>query len=62
MIKIAEEKLSNEKQDSIKITKTSKGYTWEIKRYYDYDRKDYKEIVKELHSIDEELIKTFDSN
>ena len=56
---MADENLVNEKQDSIKIAKTSKGYTWEIKRYYDFNHKDFRNVVKELRDIDKELAKTF---
>ena len=59
---MAEENLINEKQDSIKISKTSKGYTWEIKLYYDFNHKYYKDVFKELQDIDKELNKTFGSS
>ena len=55
-----EESLIHEKQDSIKVTKTSKGYTWEIKRYYDFDTKDYKKVIEELKQIDTALEQEFE--
>lgn len=54
-----EEKLINEKQDSIKVAKTSKGYTWEIKRYYAFESKSYQEVIKELKQIDRTLEQEF---
>ncbi len=49
----------SEQQDSIKVTKNSKGYTWEVKRYYDFSKKKPEEVISEIESIDKELQKKF---
>ena len=56
-----EENPLNEKQDSNKIAKTSKGYKWEIKRYFDFERKRYQEVIRDLKEIDKELGKEFEA-
>lgn len=52
---MTEEKILNEKQDSIKLNHNSKGYTWEIKLYYDLDKITSAEIIQKIKKIDEEL-------
>ena len=53
------EELTNEQQDSIKVSKNSKGHTWEIKRYYDFSKAKPKDIIEQIEKIDEELKKKF---
>ena len=45
----------NENQDSIKISKTSRGYSWEIKLYYDIQRTKPEEVITRLGEIDNAL-------
>jgi len=54
-----EERLVAEKQDSIKISKTSRGYSWEIKLYYDVDKIDPIHINEKLAEIDSDLQRRF---
>ena len=50
-----EKELIREKADSIKISRSVKGiYTWEIKRYYEYEGA-AGQVVDELVKIDNEL-------
>ena len=50
----------NEKQDSIKINRTSKGaYSWEIKRYYDFDKMSFEQVIQQIEKIDKELANKF---
>ncbi len=55
----ATEELTNEKQDSIKLSKNSKGYVWEIKRYYDFSKTKPEDVIKQLGEIDKELKEKF---
>jgi hypothetical protein len=55
---MSEETLA-EKQDSIKISKNSKGYTWEVKRYYDFEKTKPEAIIKQLQDIDKQLAEKF---
>ena len=49
-----------EKQDSIKLSRTSKGmYSWDIKIYHD-DNAD--ETIKEIKRLDEKLKGEFDAS
>lgn len=54
-----EEELTRENQDSIKLVKTTKGYTWEIKRYYDFSKVGPEQIVVQLANIDIMLTERF---
>ena len=58
------ETLTNENQDSIKLIKNSKGYTWEIKRYYDFKTIKPEEVISQLENINKDLQAKFggDSN
>lgn len=54
------EELNNEKQDSIKLNRTSKGLTsWELKRYFDHDKTKPEEVIKQLEAIDQRLKEKF---
>ena len=53
---MTEEKLLNEKQDSIKLTKTTKGYTWEIKLY---NNAEADKTLAEIDRINEQLKKNY---
>jgi len=55
-----EKELTDEKQDSIKINRTSKGlYSWEIKLYFD-DKKECGEIqIIRLRELDAKLKDNF---
>jgi len=57
---MAEEKLTNEKQDSISVSKNSKGHTWDIKIYFDADKRKASDVISSIQQIDEELKDTFD--
>ena len=57
---MTEEKLVSEKQDSIKISKTSRGYSWEIKLYYNNDEIEPFEINEQLQEIDKDLKRRFE--
>ena len=51
-----------DKQDSIKISKNTKGYTWEIKRYYDFNIKKPEIVIKEIQDINKQLNEKFGSD
>ena len=53
---MTEEQLLNEKQDSIKLTKTTKGYTWEIKLY---NNAEADKTLAEIDRINEQLKKNY---
>ena len=46
---------NNDQQDSIKVCRNSKGFTWEIKRYYDFSKIAPQEVVRQIQQIDKEL-------
>jgi len=47
---------TNEKQDSIEVSRTSKGaYSWKMKLYYDGTKDDSGIIIKKLEQMDTEL-------
>ena len=49
-----------EKQSSIKISKTAKGeYSWEIKRYYNEETTDWREVNNVIQDIDKNLRERF---
>ena len=48
-----------EKQDSIKLSKNSRGYTWEIKRYYDFSITTSKEVIDQIRKINEQMQNSF---
>jgi hypothetical protein len=50
---------NSDKQDSICISKNSKGYTWDIKRYYDFSNSKPEEIIKQIEEINQQLQKKF---
>jgi len=51
---------STEKQDSIKINRTSAGkYSFEIKRYYNADKDNANEIINEIKLIENKLDEKF---
>ena len=52
-------KLSDEKQDSIKIARNSRGYVWECKRYFNYKDTKPETIIQQLERIDQELKEKF---
>lgn len=55
-----ETEIINERQDSIEISRTAKGLcTWKIKRYYDFDKTDYKDVMLSIEKIDRELNEKF---
>lgn len=51
------EDVLRENRDSIKIAKNSKGYTWEIKRYYDFSRTKPENVIAQITQIDKQLHK-----
>ena len=60
MIKIQTIESVMEKQDSIKVSKTATGkFSFEVKRYYDFDKTDPEEIIEQIKRIYEELEKGF---
>jgi len=54
-----EAETTNEKQDSIKLVKNSKGYTWEIKRYYEHADTKPETIIEQLQEIDKKMQEKF---
>ena len=49
-----------ERQDSIKISKGMNGkYSFEIRRYYDFEKTKPKDVINQLQSIDTELKTAF---
>ena len=54
--------INSDKQDSISITKNSRGYTWDIKRYYNFDSKNPEEIINQIAEINKKLQEKFGSN
>lgn len=51
-----------EKNSSISVTKNTKGYTWDIKIYFEFDNSDSaNKVMTEIERIDQELHKKFDS-
>jgi len=44
--------------DSIRLTKTTRGYSWEIKRYYNWGA-GWSNTIASLKEINEEMMKTF---
>lgn len=54
-----EQNKTNEQQDSIKISKNSKGYTWEVKRYYNFEKTKPETVISQLEEIDQQLKTTF---
>lgn len=51
-----------DKKDHIKLKKTTRGYTWVIKRYYDNDTMDYKKVIVNLTRIDRLMRKSFNEH
>jgi len=59
-MKLPAEELQNDKQDSIEISRTTRGsYTWKIKRYYDKGKTKSNEVIDHIEKIDKELKKKF---
>jgi len=59
-MKLPAEELQNDKQDSIEINRTARGsYTWKIKRYYDQNNTQSKDVVEHIEKIDQELKNKF---
>jgi hypothetical protein len=54
-----EETINTERQDSIKISKNSKGYTWEVKRYYDFEKTKPEVVITQIKEIDHQLAEKF---
>jgi len=51
----------SEKQDSIKISRTSRGmYSWEIKLYYDDDTTIGENVIKRLKQLDTTMKESFE--
>ena len=49
----------DEKQEALKLTKNSKGYTWEIKTNFE---KIDKEAIRRLIEINNDMIESFGTN
>jgi len=62
--KMNELEYTNERQDSIKIGRTSTGkYTWEIKLYYNEDTiPKYPEVITKIREINKSLEESFASS
>ena len=43
-----------EGRDSIKLTKTTKGYTWEIKLYRE-ENQPHEDMIQKINKLDEKL-------
>ena len=48
-----------ERLDSIKVSKNSKGYTWEIKRYYDFSRMTPEAVIAQIDDVNKKLQEKF---
>jgi len=49
-----------EQRDSIKVSRTAAGkYSFEVKRYYDFDKTKPEDIIEQIEDIYEELGKRF---
>ena len=60
MVRIQEVQSIIEKQDSIKVSKTATGkFSFEVKRYYDFDKTNPEEIIEQIETIYERLERTF---
>jgi hypothetical protein len=56
----AELKQLLEKRDSIKVSRTATGkFSFEVKRYYDFDKTKPDDVIKQIAGIYEELEKRF---
>jgi len=54
------EAILTEKQDSIKVSKGMNGkYSFEVKRYYDFEKTEPKTIIEQLGEIDRQLKEKF---
>lgn len=53
------EEIISDNQDSIALTRNSKGYTWAVKLYYNANNIDPKDIIQEIENIDKALIEKF---
>lgn len=54
------EQRQDDNQDSIKVSKNSKGYTWEIKRYYRVESTSADEVISWIQAVDRKLSSTFE--
>ena len=48
-----------EKQDSIKISKTSRGFNWEQKRYFDSEKTPAEHVIDAMKATEGKLLETF---
>ena len=53
---------NNDKQDSIELTKNSRGYTWKIKVYYDGDNMSADEAQDRIRRIDTRMKNIYGSD
>ena len=53
---------NNDKQDSIGLTKNSRGYTWKIKVYYDGDNMSADEAQDRIRRIDTRMKNIYGSD
>lgn len=51
---------SDEPQNSIKISKNSRGYTWEIKRYFKEPQGATQGVIEWLKAVDKKLKQEFE--
>ena len=55
-----EKEIISDKQDSIKVNKGMNGkYSFEIKRYYNFDKTIPADVIKQIVDIEERLQKEF---
>lgn len=54
------EQKQEDNQDSIKVSKNSRGYTWEIKRYFREATTNASEVIKWIEAVDMKLSATFE--
>jgi len=45
----------NEQQDSIELIKNTKGYSWVVKRYFDFDKVSPEIVINQIEEIDKSL-------
>ena len=48
-----------ERTDSVRVTKTTRGYTWELKLYFNFSTDGYADTIKTLNEMNEKMLETF---
>ncbi len=59
-VKLSELKQLLEKRDSIRVSMTSAGkFSYDVKRYYDFDKTDSDDVIRQIEDIYIELANRF---